>query len=472
MKKFIVLFNKFGVLLISIVFVIIIKIPHLSLPYSWDEAWSYLPALIKMVENGPGLIPGAIPIIYSKGHPLFYYFLNSGLVYIFSGDMSNIVLARIFPLLVSFVLLISLFLFARKHFSLKVANFSVVLLSIQSLFLAQASLILPEMLLALMLLLSFHFYASGKFGWYAITASLMVLTKETGLVFAGVFGMFYIIENKIFIPRKENLAKLFLLTIPLWVFFVHLLMNFWAFNTFFFTEHLDYISFDFAEIKRVIKSSTAILFTRYGRNVISGVVIISILLILFRKEKFNHFKFLILISAQIVFLILFTSINFYTYRYMLPAFPIFILLSSVLLEQAFNRQKVIQYVFLTVMITVPLYFSITKKGKTDIDLGYSSYLPLQKEMVVFCEQQNWYNKTFATEFNMIMAMRDPFTGYHATSKGFKIYYLPELEDIDTDIVILDSTGKLVELPGDQKDNFSLIKRFENKNDWGEIYVRK
>jgi hypothetical protein len=284
--------------------------------------------------------------------------------------------------------------------------------------------------------------------------------------------VFYLIENNIFIPRKENLAKLFLFTIPLWVFVVHLLLNLLAFKTFFFAEHLDYISFDFVQIERILKSSTAILFTRYGRNVISGVVIISILLILFRKEKFNYFKFLILISAQIVFLILFSSINFYTYRYMLPAFPIFILFSSVLLEQAFNRHKVIQYLLLAVMITVPLYFSITKKGKTDIDLGYSSYLPLQKEMVVFCEQQNWYNKTFATEFNMIMAMRDPFTGYHTTSKGFKIYYLPELEDIETDIVILDSTGKLAELPGDQKDNFSLIKRFENKNDWGEIYIRK
>ena len=122
------------------------------------------------------------------------------------------------------------------------------------------------------------------------------------------------------------------------------------------------------------------------------------------------------------------------------------------------------------MAVVPLYFSLTKKGKTDIDFGYVSYLPLQKEMVVFCEKQNWYDKNFATEFNMIMAMRDPFTGYHTTSKGFKIHSLPTLENID--IVILDSTGEWTELPENQKDKFSLVKRFENKNDWGEIYLRK
>ncbi len=470
MEKLKAFFSKFGILLIAIIFVVIIKIPHLSLPYSWDEAWSYLPALIKMVENGPSLISGSIPILYSKGHPLFYYFLNSGWVKLFLGDMSNIALARIFPLLVSIVLLIALFVIARKHFSPMVANFSVVLLSVQSLFLAQASLVLPEMLLTLLLLLSFHFFVSGKFGWYAITASLMVITKETGLVFAGVFGVFYLIENKIFIPGKDNFAKLFLLTVPLWIFGIHLLLNFRASNTFFFNEHLDYITFDFVQIKRVIKSSTAILFMRYGRNVISGVVIISILIILFRKEKLNHLKYLILISVQIVSLILFTSINFYTYRYMLPAFPIFIILGILLFEQAI-RKNVYRNVLIAVMVAAPLYFTITKKGKSDIDLGYASYLPLQKEMVVFCEQQNWYDKNFATEFNMIMAMRDPFTGYHTTSKGFKVDYLPELEDFDIDIVILDSTGEWTELPGDQKDKFSLIKRFENKNDWGEIYMK-
>jgi hypothetical protein len=460
--------GKYGILLVSIGFVIVVKIPHLPLPYSWDEAWSYLPALIKMGENGPGLIPGAIPINESKGHPLFYYFLNSGWVKLFSGEMSNIILARIFPLIVSLVLLTVLFVIARKHFSVMVANLSVILLSVQSLFLAQASLILPEMLLALLLLLSFHFFISEKFGKFAITASLMVLTKETGLVFAGIFGLFYVIENKIIIPSKENIPKLFLLTIPLWIFCVHLLLNYWAFNTYFFKEHLDYISFDFMHIKRVIKSSPAILFTRYGRNVISGVIIISILIILFRKEKFDYLKILVLISVQILFLIVFTSLNFYTYRYMLPAFPLFIVLGMILFEQAV-RKNVFRTVLIVFMVTVPLYFSLTKKGKTDIDLGYASYLPLHKEMVVYCEHQNWYDENFSAEFNMVLALRDPFTGYHNTSHGFKTSHLPKLEDID--IVILDSTGEWTELPENQKGKFSLIKRFENKNDWGEIYIR-
>ncbi|GAB1452788.1 hypothetical protein MASR2M47_28440 [Draconibacterium sp.] len=155
---------------------------------------------------------------------------------------------------------------------------------------------------------------------------------------------------------------------------------------------------------------------------------------------------------------------------MLPVFPLFIILGALLFEQAFRDKKVFQYVLIAVMVAVPLYFSITKKGKTDIDLGYASYLPLHKEMVAYCEKQNWYEQNFSAEFNMVLALRDTFTGYHSTNQGFKTQRIPTFENID--IVILDSTGELTELPENQKDKFSLIKRFENKNDWGEIYIRK
>lgn len=463
-------FTRYGILFISIIFIVIIKIPHLALPYSWDEAWSYLPALIEMIEKGPNLITGSINLYSSKGHPLFFYFLTSMWVKLFSGNMGDIEIARIFQLLISIALVISLFFIAKKHISQKVANFSVLIISVQSLFLAQASLILPEVLLSLLLLLSFHFFHLKKYIWYAIIASLMILTKETGLVFVGGFGLFYIIENRKKIKKKHFAVNLVFLSIPLFVFGAHLLLNYKAYNTFFFTEHLDYISFDPIKIIRVLKSSTGILLTRYGRNIISVITILSILLILLRKEKIENGKILLLLVFQIVILTFFSSVNFYTYRYMLPAFPLFILFCTIIFEQAVKFKKWIQYPFLILMIAVPLFFTITKKGKTDIDFGYSSYLPLHKEMVVFCENQNWFDKDFAAEFNMVLALRDPFTGYHISDSGFKTKHLPELENID--IVILDSTGEWKQLPENQMKNFKLIKRFENKNDWGEIYMRK
>jgi hypothetical protein len=122
------------------------------------------------------------------------------------------------------------------------------------------------------------------------------------------------------------------------------------------------------------------------------------------------------------------------------------------------------------MICSPLWYSLTKKGKTDNDLGYATYLPIHQSMVRFCEAQNWEGKKFAADFNMAIALRDPFTGYHTSKTGFKTQHLPDIQNAE--IIILDSTGDIKQIPENQKEEFVLKKRFENKNHWGEIYLRR
>jgi hypothetical protein len=223
-------------------------------------------------------------------------------------------------------------------------------------------------------------------------------------------------------------------------------------------------------MKRVLKSATGILFTMHGRNMIFVATILSILILLFRKERFEHGRLLLLLIFQIILLTAFTSVNFYTYRYMLPALPLFILLSVILVFQAFQKKKYLLIVLLILMTGSPLYYSLTKRGNLDVDLGYSVYIPLHKEIVVYCEKQNWFDKTFAANFNMVLALRDPFTLFHETNSGFNTQHLPKLEGAD--IVVLESTGEIKQLPENEAENFNLHKRFENKNHWGEIYLRK
>jgi len=464
--------EKHLILILSLALIIVLKIPHLFLPYSWDEAWSYYPAILKMVENGPGIIPGAIPILSSKGHPLLFYFLTSGWITLFSV---KIWVVRLFPLIVSLLSVTTLYHLATRHLSKKVANYSVMIFSVQALFLAQSTLVLPEVMLTLFLLLSLHFYLSENFylsekiGLYVISASLMVLTKETGLVFAFGFGVFFLIQNLKNCLQKESLRTIGMLFIPLIVFLVHLLLNYRAFHTFFFNEHLELMKFDFVEIKRILKSATAILFTLQGRNTILFASILSLVIILARKQKIQHGTILLLLLLQITLLLVFSSVNFYTYRYILPAFPLFILIATGLLTQAKKYLMFLFYPMLIVTISVPLYYTLTKKGNTDIDLGYSSYLPLHKEVVEYCEQQEWYEKNFWASFSLSLALRDPFTGYHKTTRGYKIIAKQDIQKAD--ILILDSTGSWKELPKPLCNKFHLLKRFENKNHWAEIYQR-
>ncbi len=304
----------------------------------------------------------------------------------------------------------------------------------------------------------------------ALFSTLMVLTKETGLLFVFGFGLFYLLQNLNRISTKQFWIPVLFLSIPVIIYSFHLLLTYKAYGTFFFNDHLNYLTIEKGKLLRVLKSSSGILFTRYGRNTISAVAILSFIIILLRKEKIVNGKILLLFITQIVLLFIFTSVNFYTYRYILPAFPLFIGLSMILFHQALKKRDYLFYLLMAVMIAVPLYFSLTKKGKIDIDFGYATYLPLHKEMVEFCEKQDWDTKVFASEFNMVLALRDPFTGYHTELNGFKTQHLPLLENAE--IIVLDSTGEWDKLPENQKDNFQLIKRFESKNHWGEIYIRR
>ena len=63
--------------ILAIIAFIIYKMPHLSLPYYWDEAWVYGPAVRLMEQTGLSLLPDALPVYYSRGHPLLFHFLGA-----------------------------------------------------------------------------------------------------------------------------------------------------------------------------------------------------------------------------------------------------------------------------------------------------------------------------------------------------------------------------------------------------------
>ena len=64
--------------LIASVFLLILnKIPVLNLPHYWDEAFPYSYAIGHMSQNGSSLLSDGAPSLYTKGHPLLYYFMQS-----------------------------------------------------------------------------------------------------------------------------------------------------------------------------------------------------------------------------------------------------------------------------------------------------------------------------------------------------------------------------------------------------------
>lgn len=455
-------------LLVSIVITIIVKIPHLGLPYFFDETLSYYPAILEMSKVGPSLLPGSIPLILSKGHPLFFYFLASLWLKFIAGN--SIVLMRLFPLLVALFSLYVFHRFARRHTNIILANIGVVLLSLQPLFLAQASLILPEIFLFTVFMLAFDSYLSSNYGLYALFGSLIMLTKETGAVFILVFGLAYLVENHKEWNTKKFRSQLVLMGIPVLIYALFLIIHYLKFGVFFLSEHLEYITINLTTVAYKFNSSTSTLFLAHGRNAFFFVAVVALAILIFRKKSIEYKRFLILSQATLITFLIFTILNFFTYRYVLPVLGIVILGSLVLIQQIKSKYQAINIAYIVLIMTVSSYYSITKRGHTDADLGYTEFLVVHQQMVEYCEEQAWFDKEISAGFNMVMSLHDLYGSYLSTEKNFNPHHLPGIENMD--FVIYDSTCSPFEMPEEEKSKLTLIKRFEFKNHWGEIYRTK
>ena len=418
-----------------------------------------------MAKAGPNMLPGTIPLDFSKGHPLFFYFLASLWIKFIAGD--SLILMRLFPLLVALAALVVFHRFAKRHTNLLLANIAVVLLSLQSLFLAQASLILPEILLFTLFMLCFDSYLSRSFGLYALFGSLMMLTKETGAVFIMVFGLAYLIENYRTWNTKVFWRNLFLLSVPGLVYMAFLLLHYLEFGVFFFAEHLDYITTNSAKVLYKFNSATFILFLAHGRNVIFFAAILVLTILLFTKKSIAYKRFLVIIGAIIIPFLIFAILNFFTYRYVFPVMGIFLLASLAIIQQLKVKYQAVNIICIACILSVSAYYSATKRGKGDADLGYTEFLVVHQQIVSYCEQQGWYDKEIGAGFNIQMDMSNPYAHYLSAGKTFHMNHIPGLEN--RDLIIYDSTCSPFEMLEDEKNKLTLVKRFEYKNHWGEIY---
>lgn len=451
-----------------LLFVIIVKIPHLSLPYFWDEAWSYFPAAYKMFKAGPGLLPGALLLSEAKGHPLFFFFITSLWMKLVGTSVFGI---HILPLIISLGTLVATYLMVKRHVNIKAANIAVLLLSVQSLFLAQATMLLPEMLISLFLVISFDFYLQKKYWFFALFASLMVMTKETAIVFTGGFLFFHFITHIKSEARKRKLiSESIILSIPLIVYGVFLFLHKKAFGSFFFEDHIGYIQLNLTNTLIKLKSATGILFTRYGRNLILLAVIASLLFLWLKKKKLENAQLLSLILMQTILFLLFSSLNFYTPRYMLSILVLFMISGGVLLSQIEFRNNLIHTLIIAILVATSTIYSFTKKSNLDSNLGYVETTKIMQQMVQYCEEQKWQDMPVAASFNMIFALRDPSLGYLSGDEGFSnVKDLTHLKEAS--IFIFDSTSPdALPIIDSIKNENTQETDFQTDHAWGKIYT--
>jgi 4-amino-4-deoxy-L-arabinose transferase-like glycosyltransferase len=450
--------------LIPIGILLAVMAHNLSLPFFYDEAWSYFPAIKKMAELGPTLLPGNLSIDDCKGHPQFFFFISSVWMKIFS---IHTIILRILPLLISIGVLLTIYFGLLKIANWETAFAASLLVSVQSMFLAQSIMLLPEMLMTLFFVMSFFYFLQKKFAAYAITSSLMVLTKETAIIFPVTIGLFYLFAHFSQSNRKNfKIIHLLTLSIPGFVYATFLLLHYLKYNVVFYGDHVDYISFDWAVIHDKIDRAYSFIFIRYGRQLISILAIGSLVYGIFKKQ----IKWKFLLPGILVFLsfMIFSVFNYYTQRYGLVAIVLFIILFSSVLGQL-KINALIKCGITITLATICLYNTLTIKENSDVDLGYVETIRIYEDMVHFCEDQKMQDESFSVTFNMIFALRDKDLGYVKGEKEFtKIMDWKHF--MEARYFVFESTvGDPPPGVAYAKENFKLIKSFTNKHAWGYIY---
>ncbi|MCI5145296.1 MAG: phospholipid carrier-dependent glycosyltransferase, partial [Candidatus Electrothrix sp. AR3] len=145
-----------------IFFFFLLKLPHVQMPYFWDELGVYSRAALYMFDHQISMLPDALPVELSRGHPLLCTVIFA-LGYRLFGP--SLWAGHLTALLFSCGLLYLLYRFARECFDQRTALLASLLLAVQPVFIAQSSMVLPEILLAFFCTASLYAYMRGHFIW-------------------------------------------------------------------------------------------------------------------------------------------------------------------------------------------------------------------------------------------------------------------------------------------------------------------
>jgi 4-amino-4-deoxy-L-arabinose transferase-like glycosyltransferase len=385
------------------------RIPVLNLPFYWDEAWSYAKAVNEMYEKGTTLLPNHLNQEIFRGHPLFFYFLTSGVAQIvgFTPFSMHLLMLALYSILIGFF-----YLSLKKMFNENIALLASLFLLLQEIFIAQSVFLLPEVLITFLTYFTFYFYFKRQFLYYIIVGTMLVLTKESGIVAIGTVCVY---QFYLFLKNSKVLWHVFGSSIPLIIFGLFLLLQKILWGWYLFPEHIGYMQISW-EILKV--RSIDIMNCVFGKTnlIFSIIILLSLLLMFYKREIFKLKKYSELISILILFTMLYTffsAINFFTLRYVLSLFPVFAIFFSGALYYIIKSNFTFFSPFALVSILLVNYFCLNHHGKNSIGDCSTNY---RKQVLVV---KNIFDKyvntdtihTFRGDFLVNENLQNPSFGY-------------------------------------------------------------
>lgn len=508
-------------LLVAFAF-ILFKLPYLSLPYYWDEAWVYAPAVKAMHENGISLLPWAIPPELSRGHPLLFHVLGALWMSVFGDTFTAM---HSLPLCISILLILASYWLGARLGGEWMGASAALLVASNEMLLAQSGLLLPEVTLALLMTLAVIAYLA-RFPWlYLITCTLALWTKETALVLVIAVAMTHALSHIYGGNWPESRAWLrwmLLLFLPVVIAGSYFLLQWWKFGWVFFPEHLEMITRSRIDVAYKAKLAFTNAFETEGLQylTLAGCVAAPLLLIrrgaalsilsalafiaaikmlwgrwpvpesiqlpavlialaigigslslLIRRTECRLHVPVFLFGILCIGLWAFSSLNFFTPRYLLPIHPFLVvgalasLHASGLARRAWALPAVAAFMAATMLASL-----CTDDHIGDVRLNYRDAISMHKERINYCDQRAMHEARIMASFSDIHYMTHRDAGYLDGSPVFSGCAKEPMPEAEYAFVDYQSRK---ELPDELKySGFIRIARFRSGQAWGDVYQRR
>ena len=460
--------EKINLIYPLILFFFLFKLIHLRIPYFWDELGVYSRAALYLFDHGISILPNAMPPELSRGHPLLCSVFFALGYKVFGPQVWG---GHITALLLSCSLLYLLYRFTLDFFDHKTALLASALLAVQPVFLAQSSMVLPEIMLAFFCTASLYAYLQGKFIHLALCSTLAILTKETAVVLPCCLGLsvvFTILRNG---RNKKRFLELSLLCTPLFAWGLFLLLQKIQNGWFFFPLHTGYVSFSFADISARLGYYLSFLFKGQGRYLWTALIATASLLFFFKKRRalfpaacMNQFsseqkrRTVQIIILYIIVSLLVSVLNFHLARYILLVLPVLcMLISAQLIYLIDNLNKNIGKYLLLPFFLVSLFYYRGHIFNVDADMGYLELVKAQQEITARLDEIAGEDAVVAADFPVFHGLIDRRAGY--SSKEYKVVSCGE-KTVEAEYHIFSLPGNLDYCRPDRK-QYMLIKQVKS-----------
>lgn len=368
-----------------LVFFVVSKLQYIELPYYWNEAVKYAPALQHMLQHGVTLIPTAsLNPEFTQGHPLLYYFT---ICFGFNVFGNSPLTAHAINLLMASLILYVVFYITAREFKPHVALLAVLLVIIQEVFWVQSVIVMPEIMLSLCVIMALYNLLINNKIYYAVYASLAVLVSESALVLILSGFIYNCFINQKFRFSSEFVKRNAFSLVPIIIYVIQVLLNRMVYGWFFYPGFMGMQHADLSSIFSQFEQQWFVIFSSEKRMVLSLIILIAFVLWFSRNKSVKRIIYdrrFLLVFIYIFLFFLYSAFNSLSSAYLLS--PVLLLMFVAALAVNYVIRIKLLIVVLAFGFTFASYLSaLQASSAAQTSMGYADEIKVTKKIARFMQ---------------------------------------------------------------------------------------